>query len=165
MKLTIAKHESWFAACEKEDKTEILVNRGDLPGDAKEGDVLVLGEDNIFMYYSQNITMAMPISALFASPGPLTSQPMTATVTGRPSLLTAFCTLAANRRNGSGLFVFGSRRWVRPHVGQEMKSGGSGSPQYLITGSLRNRHFSKLVTPYLHKTQNDQVYPVNSIGF
>jgi hypothetical protein len=46
MKLTIVKIDSGFAICKKEGKTAILVNRGDLPVEAREGDVLVLGDDN-----------------------------------------------------------------------------------------------------------------------
>ncbi|MGA7843353.1 MAG: DUF3006 domain-containing protein [Dehalococcoidales bacterium] len=52
MKLTIAKLEGMFAVCKQKDKTEIFVNRRELPFDAKEGDVLVLGDDNIWKYYT-----------------------------------------------------------------------------------------------------------------
>jgi hypothetical protein len=46
MKLTIVKLDTGFAVCKKEGKTAILVNRRDLPVEAREGDVLVLGDDN-----------------------------------------------------------------------------------------------------------------------
>ena len=52
MKITIAKLEGMFAVCKQKDKTEIFVNRRELPFDAKEGDVLVLGDDNIWKYYT-----------------------------------------------------------------------------------------------------------------
>jgi len=50
MKITIAKLEGMFAVCKQKDKTEIFVNRRELPFDAKEGDVLVLGDDNIWKF-------------------------------------------------------------------------------------------------------------------
>jgi hypothetical protein len=47
MKLTIAKLEGGFAVCNKENQTLVFVNRRDLPINAKEGDVLVVGDNNI----------------------------------------------------------------------------------------------------------------------
>jgi len=47
MKLTIAKLEGGFAVCNKENQTLVFVNRRDLPINAKEGDVLVVGDSSI----------------------------------------------------------------------------------------------------------------------
>jgi hypothetical protein len=52
MKLTIANLEGIFAVCTQEDKTEIFVNRRELPFNAKEGDVLILADDNTWKYYT-----------------------------------------------------------------------------------------------------------------
>ncbi len=46
MKLTIDRFEGGFAVCEKEDQTALYVNRSHLLIDAKEGDVLVIADDN-----------------------------------------------------------------------------------------------------------------------
>jgi hypothetical protein len=46
MKLTIDRFEGDFAICEKEDQTALYLNRRELLVDAKEGDVLVIGDDN-----------------------------------------------------------------------------------------------------------------------
>ena len=55
---------------------------------------------------------AKPMSASLASPGPLTVQPMTATVSGTRSAWTAFSTRAATGIRSTS---------QRPHVGQETK--------------------------------------------
>ena len=47
MKLTIAKLEGGFAVCKKENQTAIFVNRRDLPINVREGDVLVVVDNNI----------------------------------------------------------------------------------------------------------------------
>jgi len=47
MKLTIAKFEGGFAVCRKDNQTPVFVNRRDLPINAKEGDVLVVGDNSI----------------------------------------------------------------------------------------------------------------------
>ena len=47
MKLTIDRFEGDFVICEKEDQTALYLNRRELLVDAKEGDVLVIGDDNI----------------------------------------------------------------------------------------------------------------------
>ena len=44
----------------KEDETEILVKRRDLPIDAQEGDVLVIGNDNVLKYYNRVKESCMP---------------------------------------------------------------------------------------------------------
>ena len=46
MKLTIDRFEGDFAICEKEDQTALYLNRRELLVDAKEGDVLVISDDN-----------------------------------------------------------------------------------------------------------------------
>jgi len=47
MKLIIAKLEGGFAVCKKDNQTAVFVNRRDLPINAREGDVLVVGDNNI----------------------------------------------------------------------------------------------------------------------
>lgn len=47
MKFTIAKLEGAFAICKKDNLSIIFVNRRDLPVSAREGDVLVVGDNNI----------------------------------------------------------------------------------------------------------------------
>jgi len=57
---------------------------------------------------------ATPISASLASPGPLTTQPITATLIGFSTLAIAFSTLLAKVTRSIS---------VRPQVGQEIKIG------------------------------------------
>ena len=42
MKVIIDRFEGNFAVCEKEDRTMLNINRGKLPAQAKEGDVLTI---------------------------------------------------------------------------------------------------------------------------
>ena len=47
MRVIIDRFEKDFAICEKEDMTMIDISRSRLPKEAKEGDILVVEEDNI----------------------------------------------------------------------------------------------------------------------
>lgn len=47
MRVIIDRFEKDFAVCEKEDMTMIDISRSKLPKEAKEGDILVVEEDNI----------------------------------------------------------------------------------------------------------------------
>lgn len=47
MEAVIDRFEEGFAVCEKEDGTMININRILIPKEAKEGDVLIIDEDNI----------------------------------------------------------------------------------------------------------------------
>jgi hypothetical protein len=47
MKVVIDRFEGYFAVCEKEDRTMFNINRGKLPSQTKEGDVLIIEGDTI----------------------------------------------------------------------------------------------------------------------
>lgn len=47
MRVIIDRFEKDFAVCEKEDMTMIDISRSRLPKEAKEGDILIVEEDNI----------------------------------------------------------------------------------------------------------------------
>jgi hypothetical protein len=47
MKVTIDRFEGDFAVCEKADRTMINIKKDKFPGDAKEGDVLIIEGDHI----------------------------------------------------------------------------------------------------------------------
>jgi hypothetical protein len=47
MKVTIDRFEGNFAVCEKSDRTMINISKDKIPPGSKEGDILVIEEDNI----------------------------------------------------------------------------------------------------------------------
>jgi len=47
MKVTLDRFEGDFAVCEKADRTMINIKKDKLPGDAKEGDILIIEGDHI----------------------------------------------------------------------------------------------------------------------
>lgn len=47
MRVIIDRFEKEFAVCEKEDMSMIDIPRNKIPQDAKEGDILLIEEDNI----------------------------------------------------------------------------------------------------------------------
>lgn len=49
MRVIIDRFEKDFAICEKEDMTMIDISRSKLPKEAKEGDILVVEDDNIII--------------------------------------------------------------------------------------------------------------------
>ena len=49
MRVIIDRFEKDFAICEKEDMTMIDISRSRLPKEAKEGDILVVEDDNIII--------------------------------------------------------------------------------------------------------------------
>ena len=49
MRIIIDRFEACFAVCEKEDKKMINIERKKLPKEAKEGDVIYINDDNIYI--------------------------------------------------------------------------------------------------------------------
>jgi hypothetical protein len=49
MKVIIDRFEGNFAVCEKDNGEMISIERDKLPSDAKEGDALVIKQDNIYI--------------------------------------------------------------------------------------------------------------------
>lgn len=49
MKVTIDRFEGDYAVCEKEDRTMMNIERHRLPDGAREGDVLVIDQNRIFV--------------------------------------------------------------------------------------------------------------------
>lgn len=49
MKVTIDRFEGEFAVCEKADRTMINIKNNKIPAEAKEGDVLIIEGDNIWI--------------------------------------------------------------------------------------------------------------------
>lgn len=47
MQVIIDRFEGKYVVCEKEDLTMVNIEKGKIPVDAKEGDVLLISEDNI----------------------------------------------------------------------------------------------------------------------
>ena len=47
MKVTIDRFEGQFAVCEQEDRTMINIPKGNIPQEAKEGDILVIEGESI----------------------------------------------------------------------------------------------------------------------
>ena len=47
MKVIIDRFESEYAVCEKEDRTMINIDKRNLPDGAKEGDIIVIYNENI----------------------------------------------------------------------------------------------------------------------
>ena len=53
MKVIVDRFEGNFAVCEKEDKTMIDIEKSKLPLDTKEGDVLIILKDKIYIDYEE----------------------------------------------------------------------------------------------------------------
>lgn len=49
MRVTIDRFEGDFAVCEKEDRTMIGIRKDKIPQKAKEGDILIIEGDSIFI--------------------------------------------------------------------------------------------------------------------
>jgi hypothetical protein len=49
MKVVIDRFEGNYAVCEKEDRTMINIDKAKVPCDAKEGDVLIIKENEIIV--------------------------------------------------------------------------------------------------------------------
>jgi hypothetical protein len=49
MKVTIDRFEGQFAVCEQEDRTMINIPKGNIPPEAKEGDILVIEGESIYI--------------------------------------------------------------------------------------------------------------------
>ena len=64
MKVTIDRFEGDFAVCEKADRTMINIKKDKLPGDAKEGDVLIIEGDNIKVDSASTAERAKAIKSL-----------------------------------------------------------------------------------------------------
>lgn len=55
MKVIIDRFEGEYAVCEKEDREMIDIEKDKLPPEAKEGDVLIIKEDNIYIDQEETI--------------------------------------------------------------------------------------------------------------
>lgn len=53
MKLIIDRFEGNFAVCEMENKEIIDIERSRIPKEAKEGDILVINSDKIYISYEE----------------------------------------------------------------------------------------------------------------
>lgn len=49
MKVTIDRFEGEFAVCEQEDRTMINIRKENIPKEAKEGDILVIEGESIYI--------------------------------------------------------------------------------------------------------------------
>jgi hypothetical protein len=64
MKVTIDRFEGVYAVCEKPDRTMINIEKGKLPANAKEGDILIIEGDSIKVDSGETIKRKKTIERL-----------------------------------------------------------------------------------------------------